>query len=168
MTKMPRAPYGQVRPSRAVSRLPSGCKAASMTPLLPTLPLLLPTVVASDFEAYTFWPTEVNAAVWEASLARAKEVDAAHCAWHCMDLQEDGGTCDAITFDPETGLCLMGQGLEVGAPTTDTGLRVAWASSNRGNGRGVGWFAVDKLLRAQTEKLPFTTFLKANTSLVVE
>ena len=161
MTKMPRAPYGQVRPWRAVSRLPSGCKAASMAPLLPTLPLLLPTVVASDFEAYTFWPTEVNAAVWEASLARAKEVDAAHCAWHCMDLQEDGGTCDAITFDPETGVCLMGQGLEVGAPTTDTGLRVAWASSNRGNGLGVGWFAVDKLLRAQTEKLPFTIFLKA-------
>ena len=76
------------------------------------------------------------------------------CAWHCMDLDNDGGVCNAILYDRETKVvrikrgektiefamlslmgkkvycfqvCTMGEGRQVSAPTADTGLRVAWA-----------------------------------------
>ena len=71
-----------------------------------------------------------------------------------MDLDNDGGVCNAILYDRETKVvrikrgektiefamlslmgkrvycfqvCTMGEGRQVSAPTTDTGLRVAWA-----------------------------------------
>ena len=130
-----------------------------MSTLVLALPLLLPGLVAGDFEAHTFWHAEVSQAVWEAGQARAKEADAVHCAWHCMDLQEDGGTCNAITFDKATGVCLMGLGLRVAETTRDTGLRVAWASSylNENTAQqtnwGWAWFAVDNHLRAGMTKI---------------
>jgi len=96
----------------------------------------------------------VNLALWEAKKAVSVEQDAVRCAWRCMDLDAEGGTCNAILYDRESKVCLMGEGRLVGATTEDTGLRVAWSSStvfhaSSGNYYHA-WFAVDRKTQVET------------------
>ena len=84
------------------------------------------TVAPSNYIAF-LW--QVNLALWEAKKAVSVEQDAVRscfcqnchrypknerqidkrncfptkrCAWRCMDLEEDGGTCNAILYDRES------------------------------------------------------------------
>ena len=70
------------------------------------------------------------------------------CGLHCINLDVDEGSCNAIMYNRESKVmfyktkikpmlggekkdpqkvCLMGEGRLVGFPTEDTGLRVAWS-----------------------------------------
>ena len=75
---------------------------------------------------------EVPKAEWLGSL-NSKIVlrSPVECAIHCNKMYEANMSCNSITFDNSDNICTLGWYQK--SPSREPGLRVAWASSVRGD-----------------------------------
>ena len=84
---------------------------------------------------------DVPKAEWLVSVNRNIVVRSpVECAIRCNKMYEANMSCNSITFDNSDNICTLGWYQK--SPSREPGLRVAWASSVRGD--NFPWYAIDK------------------------